>query len=901
MKKIISYIALLMPVFFFSCIEEEEPTVKLDSSGQIEFTITSPEVKTSLDPSTLTVTWKQNDQLAIWSKGTASTTTLTAVSGGSSSLFTGEIGDLDTSKELYAVYPASAVQMQTSGYDGYTLVNHSQQSGLLSDFGLYNVSYTTALTKQFDGERLKVSYAKNPSNIFAVIKFKIKEGLDVRNITIEGLDAEGNSTNIAGNVEFNPSLPGIIATGEGNEIVISRGGELINGVVYVFISPNTPTSVISDENPLSNTATKLKFVFTNSSGQICDYTNLLSSSLKAGVLTDLGSINKIIFKDEGLYVVRGGEKWAQLSQKKDIVENSALDFSRFAVDAPAGKYGLLKAVDDHFEFEYMPGVSQYLYGANLTTSACAPEKSKAEQVATRMTRIGYNTVRLHHFDNLWQLDERDSNGDSYRDRMDYFIAKAKEKGLYIYIDLYSARKVKYSDIGLSGNSEMSSSEYEFLSLLASALSANSDAVSKGHAAAFDDWCNFTSSVLDRVNPYTGLTYAEDPAIIVVDVVNEPSFSGAWENGVPNLEPVKYAWKKHHGDILGSIFSASSQSVGSTMWDSFIAWIQKDGYDNMVKYCRNKGYNGILTVAYDSRCYLDSASGLSCFDIHDCHSYVDHPSGDIPQRTIDGEHPLAEFPNYVNAESSKYKDVYSKRPGVPHTLSEWNHCTPNSLRGLGAMYGSAYLRSFGWNAVWRFAYAQGAGNLFETTTPNSFDVAKDEVMKASEAGVVSFYLRGDISDPASQVVASDSDLSIVTDKSELLYREAMGVKTAGLLTADTRIYPATILITSMDGQSLASSGKILLANITDCAGNGATYSDDTKKVTVAYGTGQMLRISESDIQMKINNPEQCTVYELDTDGQRKSQLASSVVDGKLCFSISVRGTDGKAHIYYEISR
>ncbi len=909
MNNLVSISSLMLAISLVSCVKEEDHISKPYDSRQIVFSIDSPAVKSVLDPGSLSVNWSQNDTIAIWSKGTDCTTKLIAVSGGASSSFVGEIGTLDTSKDLFAVYPASAIKMQTSGYTGCTLLNHSTQTGLLSDFGKYNVSYTTKLTKQVDGDRLRISYDRNPSNIFAIIKFNIKDGLDVRSITIKGYDSEGNNTNIAGNLNFKPSRPGIYAIKTGQEITISRNGDVINGDVYVFISPNSPTAategisdapIISSENPAINTAAKLKFVFTNSSGKICEFTNLLNEHLTAGVLTNLGSITRMVFQEGGLYVVRGGEKWAQLSQKKDIESGSALDFSSIAIDSPAGKYGPLKAVGNHFEFQNSPGITQVLYGANLTTSACAPEKAKSDLVAVRMTRIGYNTIRLHHYDDLWQANENDTNGDTYRDRMDYFISNAKNRGLYLYLDMYSSRKVKYSDLGLDGEGNMTGAEYKFLAVTGAALADDATAVSSGHVAAYSNWCNFVMSVLGHTNTYTGMTYAADPAISIISVVNEPAFSTSWSS-VRNLEPVKYAWKKCHGATLANLFPASSQSVGSAMWNTFILWLQTNGYSEMVDYCRDAGYNGLLTVAYDKRCNLDSASGLSDFDFHDSHSYVDHPSGDIPERTIDGENPLSGLPEYVDTGSSQYANVLNQRPGVPHTLSEWNHCTPNPLRGVGALLGSAYMRSRGWDGIWRFAYAQGSSNLFDTTTPNSFDVSKDEVMKASDAGVVSFFLRGDVTNPESQVSYSSSEMSIVTDKSIAIYKESMGLKTAGILSADTSIYPATILVTSMDGSVLSTSSKILLCNITDCAGNAATYTDESKRVTISYGNGQMIRISESGISLAVNSPGDYTVYELNTSGERTAVIPSAVVDGKLCFSISVRGTDGKAHLYYEISK
>ena len=218
------------------------------------------------------------------------------------------------------------------------------------------------------------------------------------------------------------------------------------GEVYIFVAPDAV------DTELVNSASKLRFTFTNTAGQVCEYTNYLTSKLTAGVMTNLGSINTIRYRESGQYVVSGGENWAKLNQKKDIIEGSALDFSAFSVDAPAGKYGALKAVGTHFEFAQLPGAEQYFYGANLTTTACAPEKTKSDMVAARMARIGYNTVRLHHYDDLWAANENDSKLEGLKvynlQKLNYcFIGNKKYKKYYMLEMFYGARKQVFFTFG----------------------------------------------------------------------------------------------------------------------------------------------------------------------------------------------------------------------------------------------------------------------------------------------------------------------------------------------------------------------------------------------------------------------------------------------------------------------
>lgn len=878
-------LSLLLPVF--CCCTSEELGTGGVTEENVVLGIGSSRMKTSLNPSTRAVTWNEGDEIAIWGRGAERTAVLKAKSSGEKVDFSGAGGRLDLSRKLFAFYPASSVSMQASGFSACRLANHSSQTGLLADFGTYQLCYTSELETQELGSKYILSCKDNPSNLLSVVKFTIKDGLDVREIKIEGLDDKGGPTNVAGTMDFDPSVPEITSVSNDNVVTISRGGEKINGDVYVFISPGP--SEITGNCPATNRAAKLKFTFTNSEGKICEYTNFISSPLTAGVLTDLGGISRLAFANPGLYVVRGGERWAQLNIKRDIVKGSALDFSGFGIDAPAGKYGLLKAVGNHFEFTGKAGVPQYFYGANLTGSACAPDMDKADIIADRLARIGYNSVRFHHYDVSWEENAVDADGYSYRERMDWFASRLIEKGLYITMDMHTQRELPSYPVV----------KYKLFAVLGASLCGDSAAESAGYTEVYESWCGFVDSILDHTNKYTGRKWAEEPALIMVTVMNEPSLKKIWTEGHNGEAALVYAWNKCFKGVGAP--APTSVTPDSDWWYDFTIWLQTHAYENMRNYVRAKNFKSMLSVAYENCCYVRKSSGLSGFDVQDGHTYVDHPDGSPPSRVVEGRNPLEELPEYINPSTRKYKDILGQRPELPHTLTEWNHCSPNPLRALGAMLGSSYLRKIGWVGTWRFAYSESNDNYYAKSTPTGFGVTKDEVMKASEAGVVSFYLRGDITDPGSQLTYTDSEFAAVTDKSVVLYKRDMGTKSAGILTANTSISQATILLTSMDGTALENSGKMMLANITDCAGNGATYDDERKRTTISYGTGQYLRISKSDISIALSSPASYKVYELDTEGRRTALLPSSVVNGRLCFTVSVRGTDGSAHLYYEIVR
>ena len=68
-------------------------------------------------------------------------------------------------------------------------------------------------------------------------------------------------------------------------------------------------------------------------------------------------------------------------------------------DAPAGKHGWLKAnADGTFASSGKPGQPVRFYGVNFCFSAHYITHEQSDRLADRLVRLGYNTVRLHHYE-----------------------------------------------------------------------------------------------------------------------------------------------------------------------------------------------------------------------------------------------------------------------------------------------------------------------------------------------------------------------------------------------------------------------------------------------------------------------------------------------------------------------
>jgi len=207
-------------------------------------------------------------------------------------------------------------------------------------------------------------------------------------------------------------------------------------------------------------------------------------------------------------------------QAKSTPEAGAIGMQDW-LEKPAGKHGRIAREGDRLVYNGKP---IKLWGLNLCYSACAPAKELADRRAAFYPKYGINAVRLHKFadghgwagiQSAQSVAEFDAEA---LDRMDYQVAKLKEAGIYVKLSAHfgtmkmgpaDRRDVPYLD--------------EF-----GAFDARKNRVSAPHSALFYSpelqalHIRQMANLLRHRNPHTGLTYAQDPAICVVEIINEQS-------------------------------------------------------------------------------------------------------------------------------------------------------------------------------------------------------------------------------------------------------------------------------------------------------------------------------------------------------------------------------------------
>lgn len=460
-------------------------------------------------------------------------------------------------------------------------------------------------------------------------------------------------------------------------------------------------------------------------------------------------------------VVSAGPDWIPLDYKKDILAGSALDFSGMGLqDAPAGKYGWLKNVNGHFEFEKRPGRPQRFYGVNLCFDACFPDKAFAEQIATRLARLGYNTVRIHHYESangvIKDAADRLTFNAAQMDRLDYLLAKCYEKGIYVTTDLFTTRPVMWRDVGIDRDGRVDQQVYKNLISV--------------HEPAFENWKTFTRNLLTHVNPYTGRRYADEPGLPLISLINEGHLTWCWST-IAELEPMKAAWRNWLAENRAKDPSfakgVSDDPTKVSAWQQnaalirFMADIEERLVGRQREFLASLGVKALLTSQNCGGHYTPlMAMREKCYDYVDDHFYVDHPhflarSWSLPS-SCGNQNPV------FSANLPPVSAAFTRMPDKPFTITEWNFSGPGMFRGVGGIMTGALSALQDWDGLWRFAYSHGLGNMQDGKgAPGYFDVASDPLGQASDRASVCLFLRGDmapLADALMQTVTPDTFVS-----------------------------------------------------------------------------------------------------------------------------------------------
>lgn len=415
------------------------------------------------------------------------------------------------------------------------------------------------------------------------------------------------------------------------------------------------------------------------------------------------------------------KEWKELAFSNEVKKGSPLDFS-FMLDAPAGKYGFVFAAKDGtMRFEKAPEKRLKLHGINLCFDANYPTKELAEKIADHFAALGYNAVRFHHYDSML-VDKKSGTSTTLDkeklDRFEYFISVLIKKGFYLTTDFYSTRAFDKKE--------------GFPKISPKVLFALDP-------RARENLKTFIRNLVTHVNPYTGRTLADEPALVSVNLINEDNLNWIWNASSLSrkLFTEKFQEYKKANNCPNAITETSDRH-----FLAFLNSLQGNTHKELYDFCKKelKMKTLLTSCNYQAQTYLVDLR--SRMDFADNHMYHAHPvfGGKAWQSK-------AMYTQETPLESIAYLPralMSSRVTGMPYWMTEYNYCKPNRARHEGAALIGAYCALQDWDAIFRFTYSHSLKRIKELTPQSEmFDAVVNPVMQLSDRVIAAMFLREDV--------------------------------------------------------------------------------------------------------------------------------------------------------------
>ncbi|MBN1480140.1 hypothetical protein EH223_19465 [candidate division KSB1 bacterium] len=413
------------------------------------------------------------------------------------------------------------------------------------------------------------------------------------------------------------------------------------------------------------------------------------------------------------------------------------------LDAPAGKHGFLQIKNEKLLFE--DGTLTKLWGTNICSRLPYVDAATADSFVNFTSQYGINAIRFHKFTRAAYRGDVSTELDSTKfRRFDYFQAKLREKGIYYgWSHIYGHRVLPGDSSRLLAYSEIKNLSYPWAHLNGSTSSLVNFAPDLQELSI-----ELTVNMLNHVNPYTDLRYAEDPALAFIEFQNEDNifwsaitksleqaptyrallckqFSEWLQNKYGSQAELEKAWGADNitaGESLDNLNIFPDPNHGLFSWEyetslrekrpmaqhildkmRFLYETQLTFYRKFEKAIRDTGYRGVLVGS----CWQAGSGPAHFYNVH-----TDYLVGMIDRHNYfgggAGGHSLAEGEVHNHAMiaqpgSGLLSTGTQQIVDRPFSFSEWMSLVPNEWTAeaapLIAIYGMGLQ---GWDASFSFA-------------------------------------------------------------------------------------------------------------------------------------------------------------------------------------------------------
>ena len=457
---------------------------------------------------------------------------------------------------------------------------------------------------------------------------------------------------------------------------------------------------------------------------------------------------------------------------------------RFLLSAPAGQQGFIRASDGHL---VTPDGKRFrMWGVNMTGwtkgSALLPDKRDAEIAARSLAQLGVNCVRFQFLDLTRQQQHStdlpttytpsgllDGNAETSQvmdagqfDRFDYLVAQLKANGIYVDLNLNVGRRYKKGD---------QVHDYDLIGV--------AKAITQFDPRLIQLQKDYARQLLTHLNPYTKTEYRYEPAIAIVEIVNENSVLEFWQRNwfrgklTPGSTPFQLDLTPYHkalltqlyNDWLKTAYSPAEldhlRSLAGLSAGAPFSLTQRQDFDKSPKdlfYAEARFYTHIeASFLEEMRSYLKQTLGVksliigtndhtyfipgmpllrstSQMDIVDAHVYWQHPAITGRRNT-----PMLDDPLHSIAVRLTRSTLANK----PFTVSEVNEPFPSDYEAEMIPILAAYGAFQDWDGIFIYTFEPKVTGSWEAVIGDHFDLAEDPVKIAQMPAGALLFLRHDV--------------------------------------------------------------------------------------------------------------------------------------------------------------
>ena len=458
-----------------------------------------------------------------------------------------------------------------------------------------------------------------------------------------------------------------------------------------------------------------------------------------------------------------------IDYRAGLAAHSPADVS-FLLDPPAGKYGFVHASAGHL----VTGNGERIrfWGVNVTDwspgSTQIPSKQDAPLWSATLARFGVNCVRLQFLDLLTPRGLIAANRNDTRafdpeqlDREDFFLAELEKRGIYIDFNLLVGRPFKSGD-GVAD---------------ADKIREGAKGISLYDKALIDLQKEYARQLLTHFNPYTHRSYADDPAVAIVEINNENSiwlgFRGPSAFYDRELDAIYNGWLQKNGTAAQTwslrhetgvqagdpIPLLAGPEVGSAPDDRFsieshfYLWLESGYFEYMHDFLQKDLHIRCLILATADHNHHSTGYPLelatASFDAFDGHDYWEGPWERKPKS------PMVDDPlNSTIVELSRTAEV-----GKPYTVTEVNEAFPNDYAAEQIPILAAYGALQDWDAILWYTFEPKKDPAWKPYIGDPFDLSLDPIKMPELAAGALMFLRGDVSPARATVARSYSEQQV----------------------------------------------------------------------------------------------------------------------------------------------